>query len=106
MTEGSTPATAIARMLTLGFKPNSLARSSDMISSAAAPTLSGLALPAVTDAALGHERRLEAPERFQARVAANALVLVHDLLAALLVAAPGRDDLVRERPLSVAAAAS
>src|SRR5207245_2372537 len=48
ITDGSTPATAIARMRAFGFSPSSRARSSDMIRTAAAPTLSGLELPAVT----------------------------------------------------------
>ena len=82
---------------TFGFRPSSFARSSDMISSAAAPTLSGLELPAVTVPPSGMNAGFRAPQRLQAGVAADALVLGQQLLAALLVAAPGRDDLARER---------
>ena len=48
MTEGSTPATAIALIFTFGFRPSSLALSSDMTRRAAAAALRGLELPAVT----------------------------------------------------------
>ena len=49
-------------------------------------------------AALGHERRLQCGQRSQAGIAANALVLGQQLFAALLVAAPGRNDLAAKRP--------
>ncbi len=48
ITAGSTPTTAVATIRTSGFSPSSLAFSSDMISRAAAPSLSGELLPAVT----------------------------------------------------------
>ena len=47
ITDGSTPATAIARTRTFGASPSSFARSSDITRSAAAPTLIWLELPAV-----------------------------------------------------------
>ena len=48
ITAGSTPATAVARTFTSGLRPSDLARSSLITSSAAAPSLSGELLPAVT----------------------------------------------------------
>ncbi len=53
ISSGLTPATAIARILAIGFKPRSFALSSDMISSATAPTLIGELFPAVTDPPAG-----------------------------------------------------
>ena len=61
MTEGSTPATAMERMRTLGFKPSSLARSSLMINTAEAPTLSGLEFPAVIEPPSGMNTGFKAP---------------------------------------------
>ena len=48
MISGRKPATEEATIRARGFIPSSLARSADMISSAAAPSFSGQALPAVT----------------------------------------------------------
>ena len=48
MISGRIAATVEAMIRARGFSPSSLAFSSDMISSAAAPSLSGQALPAVT----------------------------------------------------------
>src|SRR5256885_1705442 len=49
MYSGSLPAVAEAMIRARGFRPSSPARSSDMISVAAAPSFSGHELPAVTD---------------------------------------------------------
>ena len=48
MISGSSPVTDDAMMRAFGFTPSSPARSSDMITSAAAPSFSGHELPAVT----------------------------------------------------------
>jgi hypothetical protein len=48
ITAGSTPTTAVASTRASGLSPSALARSADMISSAAAPSFSGELLPAVT----------------------------------------------------------
>jgi len=48
MISGSTPETADARMRARGWTPSSRARSRDMTTTAAAPSFSGQALPAVT----------------------------------------------------------
>ena len=48
ITAGSTPTTAVATIRTSGLRPSALAFSSDMTSSAAAPSFSGELLPAVT----------------------------------------------------------
>ncbi len=61
MIDGSTPATAIARIFAIGANPNALAFSSDMMSNAAAPTLRGLLLPAVTVPPSGMNAGLSAP---------------------------------------------
>ena len=48
MTSGSSPVTAVAMMRARGCTPSARAFSSDMITSAAAPSFSGHELPAVT----------------------------------------------------------
>ena len=48
MTSGATPVTADARIRARGWSPRSRARSWDITSTAAAPSLSGQAFPAVT----------------------------------------------------------
>ena len=97
ITDGSTPATAIARIRTFGFSPSSLARSSDMISRAAAPTLSGLALPAVTVPPSGMNAGLSAASASRLVSRRMHWSSVIDLAPAFLVAAPGRNDLLGER---------
>ena len=48
MISGDSPDTPVATMRASGVSPNALALVSDMITTAAAPSLSGQALPAVT----------------------------------------------------------
>ena len=67
ISSGFTPATAIARIRAIGFRPSSRAFSSDITSSAAAPTLIGELLPAVTDPPVGIERRRQRTPATRAR---------------------------------------
>ncbi len=94
ISSGLTPATAMARIRAIGFKPSSRAFSSDITRSAAAPTLIGELLPAVTDPPSGLKaggRAASASTDVSRRM--HWSVSQQDL-AAGLVATPGRNDLV------------
>ena len=64
-----------------------------MISRAAAPSLSGELLPAVTVPMPGMKAGLQRGERFQAGVGADALIAVDEDAVAGFVAAPDGNDL-------------
>ena len=95
ITRGSTPATAEPTNAPSGSTPSSRAFSSLAITSAAAPSLIPLALPAVTVPS-GAERGLQLRERLRSRLGPRMLV-DGDLADGdeLVVEAPGR---VRRRP--------
>ena len=76
ITAGSTPTTAVATTRTSGLSPSDSARSSDMMSSAAAPSLSGELLPAVTVPRPGMKAGLSAARVSQAAIRAHALIHV------------------------------
>ena len=101
ITAGSTPTTAVATTRTSGLRPSDLAFSSDMTSSAAAPSFSGELLPAVTVPMPGHEGRLERGEALQAGVGADALIAVDQDAVARFVAAPDGHDLALELALGL-----
>ena len=91
ISSGFTPATAIARIHAIGFWPSSRAFSSDITRSAAAPTLIGELLPAVTLPPSGLNAGGSDPERLERGLAADALVGRQQDLAAGFVASPGRE---------------
>ena len=96
ITHGSTPTTAVATTRTSGFKPSSFAFSSDMTSSAAAPSLSGELLPAVTVPIPGMNAGLSAARASSAGVRPHALILLDQDAVARFVAAPDGNDLSLE----------
>ena len=96
ITAGSTPTTAVATTRTSGFRPSDLAFSSDMTSSAAAPSFNGELLPAVTVPMPGMKAGFSARQRFHAGVGAHALIEVDQDAVALFVATPDRQHLALE----------
>jgi hypothetical protein len=84
MIDGSTPALAAPRMIAIGFKPAAFARSSDMTTSAAAPSLMPDALPR-GHAAVLLECRTQLREHVDVGAGARMLVLLEvDRIALLL----------------------
>ena len=77
MISGDRPLTPVATMRASGVRPSSRALVSDMMTTAAAPSLSGQQLPAVTRA-VGPEDRLELLDGLQGHPCARAVVLRDD----------------------------
>ena len=96
ISSGFTPATAMARIQAIGFWPSSRAFSSDMTSSAAAPTLIGELLPAVTLPPSGLNAGGSDPSASSDVSRRMHWSVVEQNLVAGLVAPPGGDDLVGE----------